>query len=299
MIVDLVTIAVCATAGSLFARGLYHSGVLTGWIVQGLTPPPAARQPDPAPKWDAEAHEMQLFLDTGMWWLDPNRWGDDPDWRDRIPAAIQPVPAATPAPYPVPKCPNCGRTTLAEIKVTAEHGGVPSMWECERCGCEYTKKGETRASKQRGKRIDEMRNVAAQMRDLDRGLLSPQELRVPYMPGSVYDDLPESPYPYLPCGCSGFGQVHHASGPGWSYTRCQTCRKWWEPPSNGRYRTLAQSCYVQEKDDMTPDVQAIWARRPANEGVCPNYECQHPVAKRHGMYYCTNKTCRNHTKEWR
>lgn len=32
----------------------------------------------PAPKWDPEAYEAQLFKETGVWWLDPNRWGDQP-----------------------------------------------------------------------------------------------------------------------------------------------------------------------------------------------------------------------------
>lgn len=82
----LVEIGLCGTAAFLFGRGLYH------WIVQGLrqqpSAPPAAAIQTVAPWTDEDAkREAQLFLATGetCWWLDPNRWGDNPNWRDDMP----------------------------------------------------------------------------------------------------------------------------------------------------------------------------------------------------------------------
>lgn len=49
----------------------------------------SALPPLPAPKWDPEAYELQLFKETGVWWLDPNRWGDQPE-KPRISSTSKP-----------------------------------------------------------------------------------------------------------------------------------------------------------------------------------------------------------------
>lgn len=148
----IVEIAVCGAAAFLFGRGIYHSGVLSGWIVQGLrqqpTPPPAPAIPAAAPtRATDEAREIALFLETGVWWLDPNRWGDNPNWRDNLPRPIAPpyLDAEPPIPHLPPRCPVCGPN--GQVAVMAIHGGEVSMWDCFVCGAEFTRKGETRKSR--------------------------------------------------------------------------------------------------------------------------------------------------------
>ena len=273
----IVEIAVCGAAAALFARGIYHSGVLSGWIVQGLrqqpTPTPAAAIQTVAPWTDEDAkREAQLFLATGetCWWLDPNRWGDNPNWRDTLAFVAKPyLEADPPIPALMPRCPSCDSND--RVSITAEHGGEASAWYCGFCHGDFTRRRRLK------------RRPAA---------LSVAEMAPPAMP------TPDE----LPCGCPGnSGYEHH--GPlrdGTTWTRCSRCSRWWEPPSQGPKTALAQGEYVHDRDDMNPTARLVWARRPQDHhGVCPSDLCQFPVAKRDGKYYCTNTDCNHHYKGWR
>lgn len=312
----IVEIGLCGAAGFLFLRGIYHSGILTGWIAKGLMTtqpkaPPPRPTPPPAPfdenAWRAKEAEREaaMFLAVPTaWWLDPNRWGDNPGWRQSMPVAV-PTPARPKRPPPMmPRCPVCGLNDA--VIVLATHGDEISMWHCGGCIAEFTKKGETRKSlKARTKRY-------SKYDDLPEAMLKPPAIVEPYQPrpivygetkavGSVYDDLPTSPYPRLPCGCSGFESIeYHQVKNGTTWTRCGRCEKWWEPPSNdGTHRKLAQGEHVHDKDDMQPTAQWYWKHRPTEHGICPNYLCQMPVAKRDGLYYCTSGDCRHSLKGWK
>lgn len=315
----LIEAALGGTALFLFGRGLYHSGVLAGWIGQGLlqqpTPAPTAA---PAPSHNPEEHEMRLFLDTRAWWLDPNRWGDDPDWRSRIPGPVTsvvtnrckhcgegnyiekyntllcdkcgdyrsvnppyldadpPIEALEPT-YRLRPCPSCGRAGHAHIKVLANHGDEATLMECERCGCEYTPAGPTKAWTKEQKL---MRGVAIQRKQ-----------------------LPSHP-DVLPCGCPGNGSITRSKSGGTTWTGCGKCSKWWEPRSDDATgRWIAQGEYVQDRDTMDPGCLAAWGRRvnqpDRNHGACPTLTCQWPVDKRDGMYYCSNTGCHRHYGGWR
>lgn len=306
----IVEIGLCGAAGFLFLRGIYHSGVLAGWITQGLSmstrpkaPPPApAAAPAAAPKWDQDRYETDLFLATGeiCWWLDPNRWGDNPNWREKhglTAVERQITPSNRPLAYgalrqagvlipeqtykiverlpDVLPCPNCGRSGHAYIKIMAQHDDEATMMECERCGCEFTKAGPTkRWTRAQKKAAKSVRMVEAH----------PAE---------------------LPCGCSWNESITQSHGPGYGYSRCNRCEKWWELPSNGqgKGRIVAQGEHVHDKDDMTPTAQHRWEQirisGAEHHGVCPSYLCQMPVAKRGGLYYCTNTDCHRHYGGWK
>jgi hypothetical protein len=290
----IVEIALCGTAAFLFGRGIYHSGVLSGWIVQGLrqieppSAPPAAPIQTVAPWTDEDAkREMELFVATGetCWWLDPNRWGDDPKWRDRL--VFVPTPyldADPPVPALVPDCPSCG--SADRVSITAEHGGEASAWYCAPCHGDFTRR---RRFKPRPSRL----TVA--------------EMTPPAMPSTVYVNpqatvrMVEAHPAELPCGCSWNESITQTHGRGYSFSRCNRCHRWWELPSNGqgKGRQVAQGEYVHDRDDMDPTAQREWRLRPGQHGVCPSDICQFPVAKRDGKYYCTNTDCNHHYKGWR
>lgn len=309
----IVEIAAFAAAGCMFLRGLYHSGVLSGWIAQVfrdneiravVAPPTPAK-----PKFDVVAHERALFHAVPLaFWLDPYLWGEPPSI-DRF-TSSQGVRSAvygeaqikgTPVYHEPDKlpdvepCPVCGRAGHAYIKITAQHGDEATMMECERCGCEFTKAGETKKSKL-------WRNRKKLGPQLDDALLRPPGMAVlnPRATYKIETDLPARPL--LPCGCLDAG-ITHTKGSWGSMVRCSRCEKWWEPPSNGGPRELAQGEHVHDRDDMTPQAEARWddvvKYGLENHGACPSYECRFPVAKRHGLYYCTNTSCRHHDRGWK
>lgn len=214
MIADLVTAGMCGTALVLFGRGIYHSGVLASWIVQGISakaPPPRPPAP-PEDPWEAycrkaEAAEQALFLETGMWWLDPNRWGDNPNWRENLPRPAAPpyLDADPPIPALAPRCPVCGPD--GQVAVMAVHGGEVSMWDCLKCGAEFTRRGETRKS-----RKARLAREAAVQREIE-ALAAAEEAK------------------RLPCGCTGDVVTRAYPTGGWDmgrYAECKTCRGTWD-----------------------------------------------------------------------
>lgn len=292
----IVEIGLCGAAGFLFLRGIYHSGVLAGWITQGLSlstqpkaPPPRPPAPAAAPKWDQERYEIDLFLATGAWWLDPNRWGDNPNWREKhgltaverqiaptelpVFAGRAPI-AGVPVyePQTMKRCPNCGEND--PVICTAQHGDEETAWSCVKCKIDFTNAG----IKKKPKKGVHQRPVA---------------------------EMPHK----LPCGCPSSPTSITIQRTGHTtWTRCGRCEKWWEPRSNdpsGRW--LAQGEHVHDKDDIAPHAQAAWDReakrirenRGENHGTCPSAICQFPVAKRGGLYYCTNTDCHRYYGGWK
>lgn len=294
----IVEIAVCGTAAFLFGRGIYHSGVLYGWIVQGLRqtdrplPPPAAAIQTVAPWTDEDAkREAQLFLATGetCWWLDPNRWGDNPNWRDTLAFTAKPyLEADPPIPALMPRCPSCDSND--RVSITAEHGGEASAWYCSFCHGDFTRR-------RRLKRRPAALSVAE---------MAPPAMPVVYgRPRIAGVPMVEAHPAELPCGCSWNESITQTHGRGYSFSRCNRCNRWWELPSNGhgKGRVVAQGEHVHDRDDMAPPAIREWERVHRNgtqhHGVCPSDICQFPVAKRDGKYYCTNTDCNHHYKGWR
>lgn len=286
----IFTIGVCAAAAFLFGRGIYHSGVLAGWITMGLrqemgrTPPPrapsrplVAELPDYSKE---DEREARLFLDNPFaWWLDPNRWGDNPDWLEKlgrvvIPVKIEPVERPQrPAP-PCPICPDGGKRTVMAI-----HDGEATMWDCFVCGCEFTRAGETKTSKKQRH--------------------------------AKYGN-----YTVLPCGHTGDVLRGRAPYTGWWWTRCETCKAEWEPRSDdptGRSLGQGESVWYPDDPGKSPAVlsheaernrawekraNAVNAGKAENHGSCPG-ECGMPVDKRGGMYYCSDQKCHRYSKGWK
>jgi hypothetical protein len=310
----IVEIAVCGTAAALFARGIYHSGVLTGWIAEGLmstrpkAPPPRIAEkpapvlPDPAID---DRRWRDMFLATpSAFWLDPNLWGDNPNWRADLPiAAPKPAPVK-PIRAMMPRCPNCGVPDA--VIVLTEHGGEATMWRCGACMAEFTKKGETRKSRKAHAAIRAAHDLNRRMGNYELDMPPP-----PMVSGTAWVNpqatmrMVEAHPAELPCGCSWNESIeYHQAKNGTTWTRCGRCEKWWEPPSNdGTHRRLAQGEHVHDKDYMNPTAQLVWERIWRNgtkhDGVCPSYLCQMPVAKRDGMYYCTSSDCRHSHKGWK
>lgn len=248
----IVEIALCGAAAALFGRGLYHSGVLTGWIAQGLRQPTPAPSPPPsATPFDHDAYELAPFRATGAWWLDPNRWGDAP-------------PAQPAQPRPAKRrrkgCPKCGSDVAREAWT--------GDWVCVSLRCDYVERlpqGVPTTTLQRG------------------------------------DEPPRA----LPCGCE-MSSIE-TRGPlrdGTVFSRCGRCGKWWEPRSDdATHRSLAQDSRVHDKDEMAPHAALAWKRildrGLGHHGVCPNPECQMPVDKRDGLYYCTDSSCHHAHRGWK
>ena len=285
----IVEIGLCGVAAFLFGRGIYHSGVLSGWIAQGLRQPAPAPSlpPSEPPRFDVEAHEIALFRAVpSAWWLDPNRWGDNPHWDKKQPSS----PSSPPRPLIVGKAPVAGSPIYVEppktidcpscrqrdqVVVTIEHGDQANEWECSRCRLTFNRKNYLKLSKGGPPK-------------------KPKKQRAAPSPGPTE----------LPCGCEGNGSITRYTTGSTTWTRCGRCQKWWEPRSNdptGRW--LAQGEHVHDRDDIAPNAQAAWDRVVAkgleNHGVCPSLECQFPVAKRGDYYYCTNTDCHRHYGGWK
>jgi hypothetical protein len=262
-------------------------------------PPVSLPAPATAP-WtlkDEREAALAYLASPSAFWLDPNRYGDDPDWQARL----FPEPKVTPPTQeyekvlalhgimnpkttmrmvmsdPAPKCPVCGSR---RSEVTAEHGDEASMWGCLDCITEFTRAGETKKSKQRRQAF----------------------LTV------------------LPCGCKGEIVQMRAPYSGYHVSRCETCKAEWEPRSNDPTgRSLGQGESVTwAEDELAPPMppattadfekglrrEAEWKRVIAaggNDGAgsCPDhYGCGWPVERREGLYYCTRSDCRHSEKGW-
>lgn len=219
----IVEIALCGVAAALFGRGLYHSGVLTGWIAQGLRDGDdhcaacqdagvclhngRCQKPEPAPRFDPDEHERNLFLATGAWWLDPNRWGDNPNWRENLPRPVAPpyLDADPPIPALAPRCPVCGPDGQVAVLNTA--GNEVTLWDCFKCGAEFTRRGETKKS-----RKARLAREARALAEIERNEKSRADHR-------------------LPCGCEGDVVTRAYPTGGWDmgrYAECKTCRGTWD-----------------------------------------------------------------------
>lgn len=128
------------------------------------------------------------------------------------------------------------------------------------------------------------------------------------MPGAYLPDEPD-PRITLPCGCDpGSLTKYGPIGNGATWVRCGRCSRWWEPPSNSNdWKLIAQGEHVHDRDDINPGAAFAWekeamqinAGQATNHGRCPSDLCQYPVAKRGGLYYCTNSDCSHHDKGWK
>ena len=157
-----------------------------GYDTRNFFKPDPLPAPEPTvavPLWTVEddRRQAQAFIDHPLaFWLDPNLFGDDPDWRERLfppkrdeygdidPAKeVQALSygvarMTAPAIYypqntfravmhdPAPPCPTC-RT--GRRMVLTEHGGEATSWACVDCDTEFTRAGETKSSRKRRKRL--------------------------------------------------------------------------------------------------------------------------------------------------
>lgn len=179
-----------AATGSFAAYAFYRSGAfdkLAAEIRRGtaLTPPQKSVPPKPTPAGEFERYALQadheerqkLLASPTGWLLDPFRYPTNPHEgrtpraaaaideildtlarMDRVHNGLEPHFAVyrpehtfrivTPT---VPRCPSCGEHK--GVAVTADHGGEASAWICNPCQVEFTKAGETRASKKARKSL--------------------------------------------------------------------------------------------------------------------------------------------------
>jgi len=268
-----------------------------------------------------EREDAAAFMaDRTLFWLDPNRYGDDPDWQTRLfptpPPVREPEQIANmqaryrpgsvydymlteeewEAKYRItsilpPRCPRCGETPTS---VEQEHGGEATAWRCEPCLISYTKAGETKASK-RERKLRQSTDIADRYRAKGKK---------------------------LPCGCKGaisFSQDHE----GYKFSVCDTCGADWYARSNDPSgRTLAQGEKVYRSNEVAPPLppastvahadfekglrrEAAWQRVIASggndgAGSCPDHDgCGWPVLKRKdAKYICTNTNCKHSKTPW-
>lgn len=156
-----------------------------GTILDRPSPTPAPVTPAPPTGPTDDDREMKLFLDTGAWWLDPNRWGDDPDWKSRIPGPAR-MPRKGPelASNKLP-CPKCGSK---RVTIMAEYGGVAAEWQCDNCRLTFTK--ATRVKRQPISPVKEAQALVARIEagltDMERERTRPQYVEdMPPPPGDA------------------------------------------------------------------------------------------------------------------
>ncbi len=321
----LIEIALCGVAAFLFGRGIYHSGILTGWITEGLmstrpkAPPPKTKPVESLAEIlarveaNARKREAALFRDVPTaWWLDPARWGDAPrqeGFGTAKPSGIW-CKHCSEGRYlrrgDTLLCNKCGDYRNAE-PLAVEPISVPPCPSCKRGG-----QAHISIMAQHG---DEASLLECQRcgceytpagptkrwRKTQRLAKSQAEMSPPAMPGQepAYNPDPKT----LPCGCPGNGSIERRKIKGGStWTRCGRCQRWWEPQSNdvtGRW--LGQGEHVHDRDDKAPDAVRAWANRlnQPSHGVCPADVCQFPVDKRDGLYYCTNTGCHHYDRGWK
>lgn len=178
-----------------------------GYDTRNFFKPDPLPTPEPTlavPLWTIEddRRQAQAFIDCPTaFWLDPNFFGDDPNWRERLfpPPRdeygdvlehhfIDPekerqaeavlmrhgimVPKMTFRAVmhdPAPPCPTCH---TGRRMVLTDHGGEATSWACVDCDTEFTRAGETRTSKKRRKK----RNLLANRDDYDSDLPLPPSM---------------------------------------------------------------------------------------------------------------------------
>lgn len=144
--------------------------------------PPPTPKPPPAVKLWTEADDRRQALafieHPSAFWLDPNLFGDNPNWRDKLAPRDEygdtPMPVIYGrthavgstmdymltdeewdrqyrlAPSPAPPCPTCH---TGRRMVLTDHGGEATSWACVDCDTEFTRAGETKTSRKRRKRL--------------------------------------------------------------------------------------------------------------------------------------------------
>ncbi len=175
-------------------------------------PLPATEPTLAVPLWTIEddRRQAQAFIDCPTaFWLDPNFFGDFPDWREKLFAPervqtpprlgekghIDPVREQMALSYgisrmggnflytihdpqntfkmvmhdPAPDCPTCH---VGRRMVLTDHGGEATSWACVDCDTEFTRAGETRTSKKRRKK----RNLLANRDDYDSEMPLPPSM---------------------------------------------------------------------------------------------------------------------------
>jgi hypothetical protein len=171
-------------------------------------PPPRPTPAKPFKLWSDEQARLAAasFVENpAAFWLDPNLWGDDPNWRERLFPVLtaEHDPRMYPPPPPSPaefrpgstmdymltddewRKQHCKHVNTAWRLVRWPHSGITV---CEDCGSEWKADGP---------------------------------------PG---DDS----FPPLPCGCPWETPIQKARAPytGWHFSICDRCGAEWEPPSN-------------------------------------------------------------------
>lgn len=185
-----------------------------GYDTRNFFKPDPLPAPEPTlavPLWTIEddRRQAQAFIDCPTaFWLDPNFFGDFPDWRERLfppkrdeygDVEIDPAKETTALMYgvarmtgnllwspppvihrpenhfkavmrdPAPPCPTCH---TGRRMVLTDHGGEATSWACVDCDTEFTRAGETRTSKKRRKK----RNLLANRDDYDTDLPLPPSM---------------------------------------------------------------------------------------------------------------------------
>lgn len=218
MILYVLDAALIGGAGFLFLRGIYHGGAIARMAFDGLRPPPRRTfaehlaEPLPAEAFDHDAHELALFRDTGAWWLDPNRWGEEArkhEALDKVLAALDAMPTT-------PRCPSC--VSGEPMIVAAQHGKHVSLWSCAHCLREWVPVGRTgfTESKLSRRRREKKERIAVSKAAHEARAL--EERR-------------------LPCGCTGEVWTRAYPTGGWDmgrYAECVTCKGTWDYAAKGR-----------------------------------------------------------------
>lgn len=173
-----------------------------GYDTRNFFKPDPLPTPEPTlavPLWTIEddRRQAQAFIDCPTaFWLDPNFFGDFPDWREKLFPPPRDEYGDTPMPViygktmtsgnfsyyaeeggpykiervqPAPPCPTCH---TGRRMVLTDHGGEATSWACVDCDTEFTRAGETRTSKKRRKK----RNLLANRDDYDTDLPLPPSM---------------------------------------------------------------------------------------------------------------------------
>jgi hypothetical protein len=183
-----------------------------GYDTRNFFKPDPLPAPEPTlavPLWTIEddRRQAQAFIDCPTaFWLDPNFFGDDPNWRERLFPPPRDEYGDTPLPViygrsssegvilgyidrnkemiadvlgverglkappsPPAPCPTCH---TGRRMVLTDHGGEATSWACVDCDTEFTRAGETRTSKKRRKK----RNLLANRDDYDTHLPLPPSM---------------------------------------------------------------------------------------------------------------------------
>lgn len=321
------------------------------------SPPKSTPTVAAPPQWtldDERRAALAFIADPTLFWLDPNFWGEFPDWRDKLFNRIEddepdePEPAQADAP-PCPVC-KTGRRLVLAI-----HGGEATMWDCVDCGAEFTRAGETKASRAaRRKKYcgcgAAMPHHPGECEDAKRkhaNIFQPKMIfrsgytlpcgcigtgaDVEYIEyggwagdsgwstcklcGSKWVAHTGNPLvdegrsgvvrPPLPCGCAYETPIEHTQSPGLRYSRCKSCDREWEPPSNdssgrklGQGETVQKRGHIRRNHAWQRRADAVHAGTAENHGSCPE-PCGMPVDKCGGYYYCSDSQCEWHKKGWR